>query len=200
MEIRLGKRRGLRNEKRLPRRSCLSQSTMMQTWLKQVKTPKVSVLLPINFLSTHCIVAPAKRPKFGKNPAVDTSFLPDREREEEERREREELRKEWLRKQEEMKKEDIEITYSYWDGSGHRKSVMVRVSSLYCNTWLIPSVHGCADTQCKKGDDIATFLERCRQQFPELRGVSVDNLMYIKVCSLLYTPSVLRLSLIIRRI
>jgi protein FAM50 len=72
-------------------------------------------------------IAPAKRPKFGKNPSVDTSFLPDREREEEERREREELRKEWLRKQEEMKKEDIEITYSYWDGSGHRKSVMVCV-------------------------------------------------------------------------
>lgn len=24
------------------------------------------------------------------------------------------------------------------------------------------------------------FLEKCRQQFPELRSVSVDNLMYIK--------------------
>ncbi|KAF8519488.1 XAP5-domain-containing protein [Hysterangium stoloniferum] len=101
--------------------------------------------------------APSKKAKFGKNPTVDTSFLPDREREEEERREREELRKEWLRKQEDVKNEEIEITYSYWDGSGHRKSVI-----------------------CKKGDDIATFLEKCRQQFPELRGVSVDNLMYIK--------------------
>ena len=56
---------------------------------------------------------------------VDTSFLPDREREEQERREREQLRQEWLRRQEELKNEDIEITYSYWDGSGHRKSVMV---------------------------------------------------------------------------
>lgn len=35
--------------------------------------------------------------------------------------------------------------------------------------------------QAKKGDDIATFLEKCRLQFPELRGTSVDNLMYIKV-------------------
>lgn len=35
--------------------------------------------------------------------------------------------------------------------------------------------------QCKKGDTIAQFLEKCRQQFPELRGVSADNLMYIKV-------------------
>ena len=32
-----------------------------------------------------------------------------------------------------------------------------------------------------KGDDIGKFLEKCRQQFPELRGVSIDNLMYIKV-------------------
>ncbi|KAH9958280.1 XAP5, circadian clock regulator-domain-containing protein [Russula dissimulans] len=98
-----------------------------------------------------------QRKKFRKNPAVDTSFLPDREREEAERRQREELRQEWLKRQEDMKKEEIEITYSYWDGSGHRKSVI-----------------------CKKGDDVATFLERCRHQFPELRGVNVDNLMYIK--------------------
>ena len=60
-----------------------------------------------------------------KNPGVDTSFLPDREREEMERKEREELRQDWLKKQEEMKKEEIEVTYSYWDGSGHRKSVTV---------------------------------------------------------------------------
>ncbi|KAF8136761.1 XAP5, circadian clock regulator-domain-containing protein [Boletus edulis] len=98
-----------------------------------------------------------KRAKFGKNPNVDTSFLPDREREDEERRERERLRKEWLRRQEELKAEEIEVTYSYWDGSGHRKSVI-----------------------CKKGDTISGFLEKCRQQFPELRGVSVDNLMYVK--------------------
>jgi protein FAM50 len=56
---------------------------------------------------------------------VDTSFLPDREREEEERREREKLRQEWLQQQEKIKDEDIEVTYSYWDGTGHRRSVMV---------------------------------------------------------------------------
>ena len=60
-----------------------------------------------------------------KNPAVDTSFLPDREREEKDRLAREELRQEWLKKQEIMKAEGIEIVYSYWDGSGHRKSVTV---------------------------------------------------------------------------
>ncbi|EPQ28710.1 uncharacterized protein PFL1_03514 [Pseudozyma flocculosa PF-1] len=99
---------------------------------------------------------PLKKASF-KNPNVDTSFLPDRNREEEERRIREELRQEWLRKQDEMKNEDVQITYSYWDGTGHRKVV-----------------------KCKKGDSIAQFLEKCRQQTNELRGVSVDNLMYIK--------------------
>jgi hypothetical protein len=67
----------------------------------------------------------SKRAKFRKNPNVDTSFLPDREREEAERKERERLRQEWIRRQEELKQEEIEITYSYWDGSGHRKSVVV---------------------------------------------------------------------------
>ncbi|KAF8940220.1 XAP5, circadian clock regulator-domain-containing protein [Dissophora ornata] len=98
-----------------------------------------------------------KKSKFGKDPNIDTSFLPDREREEHERMAREELRQEWLRKQEEIKKETIQITYSYWDGSGHRKEV-----------------------ECKKGDTIAQFLEKCRQQFQQLRGVSIDNLMYVK--------------------
>ncbi|CAG8496615.1 644_t:CDS:10 [Diversispora eburnea] len=100
---------------------------------------------------------PPKKSKLGKNPNVDTSFLPDRDREEEERKEREQLRLEWLRKQEEIKNEKISVTYSYWDGTGHRKTV-----------------------SCKKGDSIADFLEKCRQQFHELRGVSVDNLIYVK--------------------
>lgn len=46
--------------------------------------------------------APKKR-KMLKDPTIDTSFLPDREREEKERIEREELRKEWILKQEEIK-------------------------------------------------------------------------------------------------
>ncbi|KAK1923587.1 XAP-5-like protein [Papiliotrema laurentii] len=99
----------------------------------------------------------AKRRRFAKNPDVDTSFLPDRERENQERLEREELRKQWLAEQERIKNETIEITYSYWDGSGHRKTV-----------------------ECKKGDDIAAFLGKCRSQFPELGRTSIDNLMYIK--------------------
>ncbi|CAO3642645.1 unnamed protein product [Cunninghamella blakesleeana] len=98
-----------------------------------------------------------KKRKLGKDPSVNTSFLPDREREEQERIERENLRQDWIQKQEALKNESIDITYSYWDGTGHRKVV-----------------------QCKKGDTIAQFLDSCRKQFPQLRGVNVDNLIYVK--------------------
>uniref|UniRef100_A0A8C9EEL5 Family with sequence similarity 50 member A n=1 Tax=Phocoena sinus TaxID=42100 RepID=A0A8C9EEL5_PHOSS len=71
-----------------------------------------------------------KKRKLGKNPDVDTSFLPDRDREEEENRLREELRQEWEAKQEKIKSEEIEITFSYWDGSGHRRTVKVTLRGL----------------------------------------------------------------------
>jgi protein FAM50 len=67
----------------------------------------------------------APKKKVAKNPTVDTSFLPDREREQQEREMRETLRQEWLKNQEVIKKEEVEVVYSYWDGSGHRKSVRV---------------------------------------------------------------------------
>ncbi|KAK4510080.1 uncharacterized protein ATC70_006249 [Mucor velutinosus] len=98
-----------------------------------------------------------KKRRMLKDPTIDTSFLPDREREEKERIEREQLRREWIAKQEEIKNEKINITYSFWDGSGHRKMVT-----------------------CKKGDSIQQFLDACRQQFSQLRGVNTDNLLYVK--------------------
>jgi protein FAM50 len=101
------------------------------------------------------------KPKFGKNPNVDTSFLPDQEREEADRLQREKLASDYKAEQDRIKKEEIEITYSYWDGSGHRKTIVV-----------------------KKGDTIAQFLEKCRMNcvpdFPELRGSSCETMMYIK--------------------
>lgn len=95
--------------------------------------------------------------KVGKDPTVDTSFLPDKEREEQERRVREELEQEWIEKQKKIKEGDIEVTFSYWDGSGHRKSVM-----------------------CKKGDTIHIFLQKAKDLFPQLRGVAVDHLLFVK--------------------
>ncbi|XP_069501573.1 protein FAM50A [Ambystoma mexicanum] len=102
-----------------------------------------------------------KKKNLGKNPDVDTSFLPDREREEEENRLREELRQEWEGKQEKIKSEEIEITFSYWDGSGHRRTVKM-----------------------KKGNTMQQFLQKAleilRKDFSELRSAGVEQLMYIK--------------------
>eukprot|EP00045_Choanoeca_perplexa_P003809 m.33592 g.33592 ORF g.33592 m.33592 type:complete len:334 (+) comp12243_c0_seq2:68-1069(+) len=104
---------------------------------------------------------PAKKARLGKNPAVDTSFLPDREREEADRQRREELRKEWVETQERIKSETIQVTYSYYDGSGNRRSIDVQ-----------------------KGFSIGQFLTAClqdlRKDFPELRGVSSESLIYVK--------------------
>ncbi|XP_064550408.1 protein FAM50 homolog [Drosophila montana] len=106
-------------------------------------------------------VAPVKKKKICKNPDVDTSFLPDRDREEQENRLREQLRQEWVMQQAELKDEDISITFSYWDGSGHRRNVLM-----------------------KKGNSIYQFLQKClellRKEFIELKTVMADQLMYVK--------------------
>lgn len=99
--------------------------------------------------------------KIFKNPEVDTSFLPDREREEQENRLREQLRQEWVMQQAALKDQEITITFSYWDGSGHRRSVAM-----------------------KKGNSIYQFLQKClellRKEFNELKTVMADQLMYVK--------------------
>lgn len=109
--------------------------------------------------STSAPAAPPtmKRLKIRKDPTVNTSFLPDKEREEREKLEREELKLEWLKRQEEIKSERIRITFSYWDGYGHRSTV-----------------------ECAKGDSIDRFLALARDKFPQIRGVSTDKLMFVK--------------------
>jgi protein FAM50 len=75
----------------------------------------------------------------------------------------EKLRQEWVERQNKLKNEDMEIVYSYWDGSGHRRSLKI-----------------------KKGQTIQQFLYRCldqlrkENQFNELKIASVDQLMYVK--------------------
>lgn len=101
------------------------------------------------------------RKRFGMNPGVETHFLPDRERDEAENDMRVQLGQEWETNQKMIKQEEVEITYSYWDGSGHRKT-----------------------TTMKKGNTIYQFLvkvlESIRQEFPELKTVTADALMYVK--------------------
>ncbi|KAL9231828.1 hypothetical protein vseg_006998 [Gypsophila vaccaria] len=99
--------------------------------------------------------------KLGKDPTVETSFLPDSEREAEEQAERERLKRQWVLEQEMIKNEPLQITYSYWDGRGHRRVIQVR-----------------------KGDSIGAFLRAVQQQlapeFREVRTTSVENLLYVK--------------------
>jgi len=97
-----------------------------------------------------------------KDPTANTSFLSDTLREQELRRKRQELIEQYEKDQEEAKKSKLEITYSYWDGSGHRRSIVVQ-----------------------RGYTIGQFLlkskiELEKTDFPELRTVAVDNLMYVK--------------------
>ncbi|XP_019607913.2 protein FAM50B [Rhinolophus sinicus] len=109
----------------------------------------------------QCAEGPPRRKNLGKNPDVDTSFLPDRDREEEENRLREELRQEWEARREQVKREEMEVTFSYWDGSGHRRTVRIH-----------------------KGGTVQQFLKKAlqglRRDFGELRAAGVEQLMYIK--------------------
>ena len=86
-------------------------------------------------------VAPPKKLKLGKNPDVDSSFLPDKERDEAVQRRREELARAYTQEQDAIKAEIIEVTYSFWDGKGSRKTIEV-----------------------PKGFSIGEFLNKCRDQ------------------------------------
>uniref|UniRef100_A0A914N7H5 Protein FAM50 homolog n=1 Tax=Meloidogyne incognita TaxID=6306 RepID=A0A914N7H5_MELIC len=76
------------------------------------------------------------------DPTVDTSFLPDRERDEQIQRERERIGAEWLEMQEKEKNEEIMVAFCYWDGSSHRR-----------------------DFKTKKGTTIAQFLQKALDMF-----------------------------------
>ena len=97
-----------------------------------------------------------------KDPTIDTSFLPDKERETAMIQKRLRLEQEWKQQQLQLQDEKLEITYSYWDGSGHRRNCKIR-----------------------KGDTVGDFLEVVRidlsRDFRELRNcVASDALLYVK--------------------
>jgi hypothetical protein len=98
-----------------------------------------------------------KRIKLGKDPSVNTSFLPDREREEQERIENEIKRQEWLKRQEEIKAETVEIQFAYYDGLSHLGSVTV-----------------------KKGEPVFNLIDKAKKQFTAIRDVSAEKLLFAK--------------------
>jgi len=99
--------------------------------------------------------------RLGMDPTVDTSFLPDKERDNRIMREREEISKEWHQIQEKEKNEEINIAFCYWDGSSHRK-----------------------DIKMKKGATLTQFLQRAldilRKEFNELKIATTDQVMFVK--------------------
>lgn len=98
-----------------------------------------------------------------KDPTVDTSFLPDQQRDRFIEDEKKKYEMEWKIKQVSMKHEKLEIVYSYWDGSGHRRSIT-----------------------CNKGNTIGEFLtlvhESLISEFKELYRIQIPStdLLYIK--------------------
>ncbi|CAD7941587.1 unnamed protein product [Amoebophrya sp. A25] len=96
-----------------------------------------------------------------KNPNVDTSFLKDELRDREMVQKREALVEEYRQREEQTKKELIDIVYSYWDGSGHRRSLSI-----------------------ERGASIGQFLKVARLQlledFAVLRHIASDELLYVK--------------------
>eukprot|EP01098_Paradermamoeba_levis_P008740 TRINITY_DN3611_c1_g3_i2.p1 TRINITY_DN3611_c1_g3~~TRINITY_DN3611_c1_g3_i2.p1 ORF type:complete len:153 (+),score=44.09 TRINITY_DN3611_c1_g3_i2:252-710(+) len=59
--------------------------------------------------------------------------------------------------EESHKGETFVVTYSYWDGTGHRRSL-----------------------ELKKGMSIGHFLDLAKREFKEIRGLSSDQLMFVK--------------------
>jgi len=102
-----------------------------------------------------------KRKKINKNRTVDTSFLPDRERDRQDAELKIKLRKEYVEKMKELEKMHLELTFAYWDGSHHRRTI-----------------------QMTRGTKIVTFLRRAQAQFEgtisDLMGLTGDNMMFIK--------------------
>ena len=94
-----------------------------------------------------------------KDPSVQTDFLPDSQREAREAAARAAYAAEWAATQASAKAEKLNVVYSYWDGSGHRREAIVT-----------------------KGSTIGAFLESARRSlvadFAELK--TSDSLIFVK--------------------
>lgn len=102
-------------------------------------------------------VIPKKKKGLGKDPSVDTSFLPDKEREEKESIERDKLKEEWIKQQDIIKKQEIDIMYNYWDGTGLRRNLRIQ-----------------------KGESISQFLTKVITEVEELHKRTSESLMFVK--------------------
>ena len=104
--------------------------------------------------------AAAARPPL-KCPDVETAFLPDRARTEAEASRVAGLKAEFEALQARNRLRPLDVVFSYWDGSGHRRAL-----------------------RTTRGATIGAFLSDARAalegDFPELRRCHVENLIYVK--------------------
>lgn len=130
---------------------------------KEKKRKKEAAMLSFDYGDDECNDEQnsISNKKLNKNPNVDTSYLADKERDQRIEDEKNRLHREWLEEQLRVKKEQLEVTYSYWDGSGHRQSIII-----------------------EKGITIFKFLEKVKtdlsSKFKELRSMSSENLIFVK--------------------
>ncbi|PRD24611.1 UNVERIFIED_CONTAM: Protein FAM50-like protein [Trichonephila clavipes] len=94
--------------------------------------------------------------KICKNPDVDTSFLPDREREEEERKLREELRQR-----------------IFTNKKNYAFHIIITITFVSVSFEFVLHMDFCSSLKSK-------CLEVLRKEFHELRAVTGDQLMYVK--------------------
>jgi len=99
--------------------------------------------------------------KISKNPLIDTSFLPDAERDVADFKLKEQIRQEYHKKQEQLKEMTLELSFSYWDGSNHRRTMRVNRGMMV-------------------GDFLETARKELMKNFYDLRGIVGTNLMFIK--------------------
>lgn len=164
-------RQRLRKEQVVTRDEMLQKKLAMEKRVsREIKRKEKSAVLSFNDDSgddsdggaeVFQIKKKAKGNNITKDPNVETSFLPDRERELNLQKEKERLRSEWLAQQEIVKDEILEVVYSYWDGSGHRRAIKLR-----------------------KGSTIGEFLTKVRDQlsseFREVAASNSEDFIYVK--------------------
>ncbi|CRG96567.1 XAP-5 DNA binding protein, putative [Plasmodium gallinaceum] len=99
--------------------------------------------------------------KIIKDPTVNTSFLKDKERDEKIELKKKELRELYFKLENEEKEKIIEITYSYYDGCGHRRKISVKQKTTI-------------------GQFINKCVENLKNEFIQLRSASCETLIFVK--------------------
>ncbi|PIO68168.1 XAP5 protein [Teladorsagia circumcincta] len=116
--------------------------------------------------------------RLGMDPTIDTSFLPDKDREAEIERKKIELAAIWKAQQEREKNEEITVAFAYWDGSSHRKNLKVKKGHTISQflTWAIEVVDfGFVITK-----QFCSSSQVLKKEFTELKTSVAENLMFVK--------------------